>query len=55
MLRKYLNGIDNKDTLPIHAVQGSGEYDRVKTQEKPVAGNEGEPEFTQLGCPNHSN
>ncbi|CAB3992546.1 Hypothetical predicted protein, partial [Paramuricea clavata] len=42
---------ETKKSLPIHVVLGSGEYARVKTQERPRVGNEGEPiaELTKLG------
>lgn len=46
-----LNDTDTKTSLPIHVVLGSGEYARVKTQERPLIGKEGEPiaEYTKLG------
>ena len=42
---------ETKKSLPIYVVLGSGEYARVKTKEKPLIGNEGEPvaEYTKLG------
>ena len=58
LLQKYqhlnqvkLNETETKKSLPIHVVLRSGEYARVKTQERPRVGNEGEPiaELTKLG------
>ena len=42
---------ETKRSLPIHVVLGSGEYARVKTNERPLIGSEGEPvaEYTKLG------
>ena len=42
---------ETKKSLPIHVVLGSGEYARVKTKERPLIGNKGEPvaEYTKLG------
>ena len=58
LLEKYqhlkevkLNETETKKSLPIHVVLGSGEYARVKTQERPRVGKEGEPiaELNKLG------
>ena len=58
LLQKYhhlkevnLNETETKKSLPIHVALGSGEYARVKTQERPRVGNEGEPiaELAKLG------
>ena len=42
---------ETKKSLPIHVAFGSGEYARVKTKERLLIGNEGEPvaEYTKLG------
>ncbi len=58
LLKKYehlkevkVHETETKKSLPIHVVLGSGEYARVKTKERPLIGNEGEPvaEYTKLG------
>ena len=58
LLKKYdhlkevkVHETETKRSLPIHVVLGSGEYARVKTNERPLIGSEGEPvaEFTKLG------
>ena len=42
---------DNKPQFPVHIVLGSGEYARIKTENRPRVGKEGEPiaELTKLG------
>ena len=42
---------ETKKSLPIHVVLGSGEHARVKTKERSLIGNKGEPvaEYTKLG------
>ena len=58
LLKKYdhlkevkVHETETKRSLPIHVVLGSGEYARVKTNERPLIGSEGEPvaEYTKLG------
>ena len=46
-----LNDSDTKASLPIHIVPGNGEYARIKTKDRPLVGNEGDPiaECTKLG------
>ena len=58
LIHKYshLKGVtitdrDNKPQFPVHIVLGSGEYARIKTENRPRVGKEGEPiaELTKLG------
>ena len=58
LLQKYqhlkgvkLNDPADKATLPVHLVLGAGDYARIKTQAKPLIGQEGEPiaQRTRLG------
>jgi hypothetical protein len=45
-----LNDNDAKASLPIHIILGNGEYACIKTKDRPLVGNEGDPivECTKL-------